>query len=147
MHVYFYNYEYWEGDHEMVDSGVVKGENAIVAYAGAERVNNMSLDVYFEDDYGDKFHDMNITHNLNRMAEAANLYYPLWRPEEIGIVKAKDNLQNLVSGLSLLLSEPDKFKEFSPYNGWGTYEGLCEFVLEYILTIHKYPDAIIKACR
>ena len=42
---------------------------------------------------------------------------------------------------------PDKFKEFSPYNGWGTYEGLCEFVLEYILTIYKYPDAIIKACR
>ena len=36
MHVYFYNYEYWEGDCEMVDSGVVKGENAIVAYAGAE---------------------------------------------------------------------------------------------------------------
>lgn len=107
----------------------------------------MSLDVYFEDDYGDKFHDMNITHNLNRMAEAANLYYPIWRPEEIGIVKAKDNLQNLVSGLSLLLSEPDKFKEFSPYSGWGTYEDLCEFVLEYILTIHKYPDAIIKACR
>ena len=29
MHVYFYNYEYWEGDREMVDSGVVKGENAI----------------------------------------------------------------------------------------------------------------------
>jgi hypothetical protein len=23
---------------------------------------------------------------------------------------------------------PDKFKEFSPSNGWGTYEGLCEFV-------------------
>ena len=42
---------------------------------------------------------------------------------------------------------PDKFKEFSPYSGWGTYEDLCEFVLEYILTIHKYPDAIIKACR
>ena len=37
MHVYFYNYEYWEGDREMVDSGVVKGENAIVAYTGAEK--------------------------------------------------------------------------------------------------------------
>ena len=36
MHVYFYNYEYWEGDRQMFDSGVVKGENAIVAYAGAE---------------------------------------------------------------------------------------------------------------
>ena len=36
MHVYFYNYEYWKGDREIVDSGVVKGENAIVAYAGAE---------------------------------------------------------------------------------------------------------------
>ena len=36
MHVYFYNYEYWEGDREMVDSGVVKGEDAIVAYADAE---------------------------------------------------------------------------------------------------------------
>ena len=37
MHVYFYNYEYWEGDHEFLDvQGVVEGENAIVAYAGAE---------------------------------------------------------------------------------------------------------------
>ena len=26
MHVYFYNYEYWKGDREIVDSGVVKGE-------------------------------------------------------------------------------------------------------------------------
>ena len=36
MHVYFYNYEYWKGGREMVNSGVVKGENAIVAHAGAE---------------------------------------------------------------------------------------------------------------
>ena len=36
MQVYFYNYEYWEGDREMVGSGVVKGEDAIVAQAGAE---------------------------------------------------------------------------------------------------------------
>ena len=36
MHVYFYNYEYWAGGREMVDSGVVKGENAIFAHAGAE---------------------------------------------------------------------------------------------------------------
>ena len=36
MHVYFYNYEYWKGGREMVNSGVVKGENAIVAHADAE---------------------------------------------------------------------------------------------------------------
>ena len=32
----------------------------------------------------------NITHNLNRMAEAVDLYLPLWRPEEIGIAQAEE---------------------------------------------------------
>ena len=33
----------------------------------------------------------NITHNLNRMAEACGIYMELWRPEEIGVIKAEQD--------------------------------------------------------
>lgn len=31
----------------------------------------------------------NITHNLNSMAGAAGIYQHLWRPEEVGVTKAR----------------------------------------------------------
>jgi hypothetical protein len=34
--------------------------------------------------------DYNITHNLGEMAKAAGIYMELWRPEEIGIIKANN---------------------------------------------------------
>ena len=48
----------------------------------------MSLDVeLFEkiDGVDRLVFEANVTHNLNRMAEAAGFYKEVWRPEEIGI--------------------------------------------------------------
>ena len=42
-----------------------------------------------EDIYDDaKLADVNITHNLNKMADAVGLYEVLWKPDEIGITTA-----------------------------------------------------------
>ena len=32
--------------------------------------------------------DLNITHNLNKMASELGVYEHLWRPDEIGVTKA-----------------------------------------------------------
>lgn len=89
----------------------------------------------------------NITHNLTDMAEAAGLYKHLWRPEEIGITKARELILPLVDGLERLRADADKFKKFNPENGWGTYEGLVKFVSDYVKACCDHPAAKVRVCR
>jgi len=89
----------------------------------------------------------NITHNLTTMADAAGLYRPMWRPEEIGIKTAAQLIDPLSDGLMALRDDPERFKKFNPENGWGTYEGLVSFVESYLDACKQYPDARIKVSR
>lgn len=91
--------------------------------------------------------DYNITHNLNRMAEAAGIYEALWRPEEIGAEKAKDLIGKLGLGLDILKSDPQEFKKFNPENGWGKYENLVQFVEKYLDACIENPEADIYISR
>ena len=85
--------------------------------------------------------DYNITHNLGEMAKAAGIYMELWRPEEIGIIKARQLVEPLKEGLHRLKSNPNKYKEFNPDNGWGDYEVLVGFVSKYLDACYEYPDS------
>ena len=89
----------------------------------------------------------NITHNLGEMAEEAGIYKLLWRPEEIGIFKAQQLITPLRDGLNLLQSNPKKFKQFNPKNGWGNYDNFISFVEEYLKVCEKFPNANIKVSR
>lgn len=89
----------------------------------------------------------NITHNLNKMAKDAGIYECCWRPDEVGIKKAKEMIPLLEKGLQELKSKPEYFKQFNPENGWGKYEGLVEFVENYLKACRDYPDADIKVSR
>lgn len=95
----------------------------------------------------DTFYSANITHNLNKMADAAGIYEALWRPEEIGITRAKELIPILQNGLETLKSNPEKFKTYDAPNGWGKYEHLVRFVSEYLKACIEYPDAVVKADR
>jgi hypothetical protein len=95
----------------------------------------------------DEVYSANITHNLNTMADAAGIYYHLWRPEELGITKASQLIEPLRTGLQLLQSDPERFKTYNPSNGWGSYEGLVSFVSKYLAACGQYPDADVRACR
>lgn len=95
----------------------------------------------------DEVYAANITHNLNRMADAAGIYQTLWRPEEIGITHALELIVPLQSGLALLRSDPERFKQLNPENGWGTYEGLVEFVERYLVACENYPAAAVSVSR
>lgn len=89
----------------------------------------------------------NITHNLSMMADVAGIYRALWMPEEIGITKAVQLQAYLLAGLNMLILEPDKYKKYNSKNGWGTYEGLVQFVKDYLDACIKYPDANVRVSR
>ena len=113
----------------------------------------MSLDIYLTMPLKAEGYDpievfsINITHNLGKMANAADLYYCMWRPEELGITKAGDVIELLNPGLALLKKHPDLYKQFNPPNGWGDYNGLVRTVETYLEACKKYPEADIYSSR
>lgn len=89
----------------------------------------------------------NITHNLIEMAKAADLYIPVWKPENIGITHASMLIEPLANGLQKLKAEPKKFKAYNPSNGWGSYEGLIAFVSDYLNACIRHPEARVRVWR
>ena len=115
----------------------------------------MSLTVYLrmeidtggpEPHYAELF-TANITHNLANMAGEAGIYEHLWRPGELDISLAGDLIEPLSAGLDWLHSDPGRFEQFNPPNGWGTYEGLVEFVDAYLRACTEHPKAQVIAWR
>ena len=84
---------------------------------------------------------------FNKMADAAGIYKHLWRPEGIGITKAAQLIDPLREGLAVLLSDPGRFKKFDPENKWGDYDGLVDFVREYLLACEENPNATVEVSR
>ncbi len=120
----------------------------------------MSLDVYLtrkkwvsydegktHTDETETVYEANITHNLNIMAGEAGIYEALWRPEDIGKIKAGEIVELLEKGLVNLKATPEHFEKHNPSNGWGTYKNLVLFVEKYLATCKEYPDAIIEVSR
>ena len=92
-------------------------------------------------------HESNITHNLTAMAAAAELYLPLWRPEEIGLERAAQLIEPLRRGLAALEADPAKFEAYNAPNGWGLYEHFVPFVREYLAACEAHPEAVVSVCR
>jgi len=108
----------------------------------------MSLDFFLiaEDVDGNEHTvlDVNITHNLTDMANAAGIYDALWHPENIKATHAKDITVALTVGMVNLLASPWAYQEFSASNGWGTYDQFVTFVKEVLVACNKYPSARIR---
>jgi hypothetical protein len=113
----------------------------------------MSLDVDLMVTQPCSVYSANITHNLGKMAEAVllsngkTLYQVLWRPDEHGLYFARDISELLDEGWNILLSDPDRFKQLNPEHGWGSYDGLCDFVYKYRNACWDAPDAEVRTCR
>lgn len=107
----------------------------------------MSLDVYLTAVRPTEVYSGNITHNLNKMAQAAGIYRELWRPEEIGITHARELIEPLTKGLARLVADPEHFRQFDAPNGWGRYEHLVNFVEDYLRHCIENPDAEVRASR
>ncbi len=107
----------------------------------------MSLDFSLKQMQMSRVFDTNITHNLNKMADEAGIYYALWRPEEKGWKEGKDIIEVLEKGLKELKNRPEHYKKFDAENGWGTYEHFVPFVEEVLKACKEYPDAEIEVSR
>ena len=107
----------------------------------------MSLDVYLRAVRETEVYSRNITHNMSTMALEAGIYKHLWRPDEIGVEPAAQLVEPLRGGLALLRSDPDRFCKLNPVNGWGSYEGLIEFVESYLAACEQDPDAKVSVWR
>jgi hypothetical protein len=106
----------------------------------------MSLDVYLTVVRPTEVYWANITHNLNKMAEAAGIYEVLWRPEEIGITQAGQLIEPLSVGLKKLKADPMYYSQFNAVNGWGTYD-FVPFVEKYLEACRANPDAKVSVWR
>ncbi|MDL2255661.1 hypothetical protein LJC38_03665 [Parabacteroides sp. OttesenSCG-928-K15] len=91
--------------------------------------------------------NLNVTHNLNNMAKAVGLYEVLWRPEEIGITRASQMIPFLEKGIEELKANPEKYKTFTPPNGWGDYDIFVDFCKSVLRDCREYPDATIEVGR
>lgn len=107
----------------------------------------MSLDVTLFAVRPTEVYTANITHNLNKMADAAGIYKYLWRPDELGIKKAQELIGPLTDGLADLKARPEFFKQFNAPNGWGMYEHFVPFVEKYLAACKENPDADIQISR
>ena len=115
----------------------------------------MSLDVYLTKIMPTEVYSSNITHNLGKMANAVKLstgetlYQILWRPDECTppYTKAEEIAELLDEGFNILLSDPEEYKKYNPENGWGSYDGLVEFVYRYRNACWDDPDADIGVSR
>jgi hypothetical protein len=114
-----------------------------------ERFPGLEPVMLTSDDEGDvvELFSANITHNLGKMAEAAGIYYHLWRPEEIGITKAGELIAPLRSGLELMRSNPAQFEAHNAPNGWGTYKHFIPWIQNYLDACETWPDADVHADR
>ena len=119
----------------------------------------MSLDVDLMITQPVSVYSGNITHNLGKMAGEVkyglewkgegdlSLYDVLWRPEEHGLYYAREIADLLDIGWNILLSDPEKYMRYNPENGWGSYEGLCDFVYRYRNACWDNPDAELSVSR
>lgn len=113
----------------------------------------MSLDVDLMVTQPCSVYSANITHNLGKMADVVllsngkTLYQVLWRPDEHGLYFARDISELLDEALGILMSDPAKFMAYNPENGWGSYDGLCDFVYKYRNACWDTPNAEVRTCR
>lgn len=131
-------------------------------YPNQEPVRVISNEANFKTVY-----ETNITHNLNEMADKADIYKAIWRPymlhkdfidnnesysdemlfEESVTMKAKEIIPFIEKGLTDMKHRPEYFRQFDASNGWGTYEQFIPFIEEYLNACKQYPEAIIEVDR
>lgn len=107
----------------------------------------MSLDVYLEVVKPVEVFSANITHNLNKMAEAAGIYKHLWWPEELGITKAGELIAPLKLGYTAMKLNPDFYRKYEPENKWGTYDNFIPWLEKYIEACEQNPEATVRIWR
>ena len=123
-----------------------------------EHFPNSDLSHIREFEYVDEyFWHGNITHNMGKMASAVlvpgtemSLYDLLWRPDELGFtVAGHAYYRESVLGCFLFLRRHrEELLPFNPENGWGNYDQLLAFTLDFLMHLIMAGDdyPIMTSC-
>ena len=123
----------------------------------------MGLDIYFYDGVGEYANEISserlkITHNLNTVVDELGklvgkpYYEVIWRPDELfecknGEVPVSFVLVTLPQIIKDVIKYTTSLKQFLPENGYGTMEGLVDFLCKYLSECYKHKSAYIYCCR
>lgn len=121
----------------------------------------MSLSIYFLDNDGEDVEQqshLNITHNLNTIVDecgklVSKEYYELiWIPDELlgvdnGKVPVSFVLQRLPALVADLIKHEKELVQYLPSNGWGTFEGLVDFLCDYLKDCYKHQNDFVYCDR
>lgn len=104
----------------------------------------MSLDIFTKNNEL----DLNITHNLSDMAQAAGYYDYIWHPDTLyNKVTTSVIVPHLEEFLLELLRNKAKYEKYNASNGWGTYKDFVGFLTDYISLCYEYPDEELTISR
>lgn len=104
----------------------------------------MSLDLHITAVRPTTVLDLNITHNLARMAHECGLYDSLWGAHG---KSCADLIEPLKAGFIRLQEDRARLVAFNPANGWGDYDGLFEFTRAVLDACIENPDGIVGVSR
>lgn len=107
----------------------------------------MSLDVYLTHTRPVEVFWANYTHNCGPMASEAGVYECVWRPDEIGITKAGQLIEPLMSGIAAMKADPERFKKLDPPNKWGSYDTFLPWLEKYLSACQENPEADVGVSR
>ena len=121
----------------------------------------MGLNIYFFDEQGKEIegdYRLQITHNLNKVVSACgelvgkSYYEAIWRPDTLtGLENGKVPVLFIVSYLPDLIRDLIKYEsvltQYLPKNGYGTFEGLIEFLCNYLKECYTYKNEYVYCCR
>ena len=103
----------------------------------------MSLDYYLRCKCcGENVFSRNITHNVHTMANNVKvddkaLGDLLWDYEGKNTLEYRNKVAR---GLTYVLTHRKELELYESPNGWGTYEGFKEFVIDVSQALFDYPD-------
>ena len=121
----------------------------------------MGLNIYFFNERGGEVEyqeHLGITHNLNKIVDecgklAGKEYYELiWKPDGLlgidnGKVPVPFVLQRLPALIADLIKHEKELTQYLPSNGWGTFEGLVDFLCDYLKDCYKHQKHLVYCCR
>ena len=88
--------------------------------------------------------ERNITHNLSKMIDAAGAYWAVWCSNGM---RAGDIVHILSQAVKRVEHNPRRFRQHTPVDGCGTFEGALKFLDALLLTCRTFPDGRIKSER
>ena len=90
--------------------------------------------------------DLNITHNLGKMAKAAGVYDCLWRSGENDFEVAEQIIPILQSAIKDMEERPDYYKKFNHPSGWGDYDDFVPWLKDLLKSCENHPKSEIISC-